>query len=63
MMIQMVTVEEAIGLQQAHDITEVRSGEFKGSASHRGYVVKQDDVEHWRRPMVRVEGVISVPER
>ncbi|MFH0728689.1 MAG: molybdopterin-binding protein [Pseudomonadota bacterium] len=48
-MMQIVKVEEAIGLPLAHDITEIRPGEFKGPAFHRGYVVKDYDVDHLRR--------------
>lgn len=48
-MMQIVKVEEAIGLPLAHDITEIRPGEFKGPAFHRGHVVKDYDVDHLRR--------------
>jgi hypothetical protein len=48
-MMQIVTVEEAIGLPLAHDITEIRPGEFKGPAFHRGHIVKNHDIEHLRR--------------
>jgi hypothetical protein len=48
-MMQIVTVEEAIGLPLAHDITEIRPGEYKGPAFYRGYVVKEHDIEHLRR--------------
>ncbi len=45
----MVRVEEAIGQPLAHDITEIRPGEFKGPAFRRGHIVKGDDVTHLRR--------------
>jgi len=48
-MMQVVRVEEAIGQPLAHDITEIRPGEFKGPAFQRGHVVKDDDVDHLRR--------------
>jgi hypothetical protein len=48
-MIEFVPVEEAVGLPLAHDITEIRPGEFKGPAFQRGCVLKEHDVEHMRR--------------
>ncbi len=44
-----VTLEEAVGLPLAHDITEIRPGEFKGPAFKRGYVVQEKDLDHLRR--------------
>ena len=48
-MIQVVKIEDAVGCALAHDITEIRPGEFKGPAFHKGYVLKQGDLEHLRR--------------
>jgi hypothetical protein len=48
-MIQMVRVEEAIGQPLAHDITEIRPGEFKGPAFRRGHIVESRDVSHLQR--------------
>jgi hypothetical protein len=48
-MMQVIRVEEAIGQPLAHDITEIRPGEFKGPAFQRGHVVKKEDVDHLRR--------------
>jgi hypothetical protein len=31
-----ITVEEAVGTRLAHDITEIRPGEFKGPSFRRG---------------------------
>jgi hypothetical protein len=39
MTIQMVIVEEAVRLPPANDIMEIRRGGFKGSATHRDYVL------------------------
>ncbi len=44
-----VKVEEAIGLTLAHDITEIRPGEFKGVAFTKGHTVKASDVCHLMR--------------
>jgi len=42
-MIKTVKLEEAVGLELAHDITEIRPGEFKGPAFHKGHKVCEDD--------------------
>lgn len=39
-----ITVEEAVGTRLAHDITEIRPGEFKGPSFRRGHKVQQQDV-------------------
>ena len=46
---QTVNVADAVGLVLAHDITEIRQGEFKGRAFKKGHVVRPEDVEHLRR--------------
>jgi transcriptional regulator of NAD metabolism len=33
----------------AYDITEIRPGQFKGPAFKKGYIVKEEDLEHLRR--------------
>ncbi len=44
-----IPVEEAVGMVLAHDVTEIRSGEFKGSAFRKGHVVRHEDIDHFRR--------------
>jgi len=44
-----VNVEDAVGMVLAHDITEVRQGEFKGRAFKKGHVVHPEDVDHLKR--------------
>ncbi len=44
-----VNIEEAVGLKLAHDVTEIRPGEFKGPAFRRGHVVRTEDLDHLRR--------------
>jgi len=48
-MIQSVSIEEAVGFPLAHDITEIRPGEFKGAAFRRGHVLRQSELDHLRR--------------
>lgn len=48
-MIQVVRIEDAVGHPLAHDITEIRPGEFKGPAFQKGYRLKGRDLDHLRR--------------
>jgi hypothetical protein len=44
-----LAVAEAVGTVLAHDITEIRPGEFKGRAFKKGHVIRQEDVCHLQR--------------
>ncbi len=44
-----IPVTEAVGTVLAHDITEIRPGEFKGRAFKKGHVVRQEDICHLQR--------------
>ncbi len=46
---QVVALEDAVGFPLAHDITEIRPGEFKGAAFHKGHILQASDLEHLRR--------------
>ncbi|MBF0303548.1 MAG: molybdopterin-binding protein [Desulfamplus sp.] len=48
-MIQVVRIEEAVGYPLAHDITEIRAGEFKGPAFLKGHTLTCRDLDHLRR--------------
>jgi len=48
-MIQVVRIEDAIGYPLAHDVTEIRPGEYKGPAFHRGHILSCRDLDHLRR--------------
>lgn len=48
-MIQVVRIEDAIGHPLAHDVTEIRPGEFKGPVFHRGHILSCRDLDHLRR--------------
>lgn len=48
-MIKIVNIEDAVGYPLAHDITEIRAGEFKGPAFHRGHMLSCRDLDHLRR--------------
>ncbi len=43
-MLKIISVEEAIGMPLAHDITEIVPGKHKGPAFRRGHIVRQEDV-------------------
>jgi hypothetical protein len=42
-------VDDAVGTVLAHDITEIRPGEFKGRAFKKGHVIRKEDVCHLQR--------------
>jgi molybdenum cofactor synthesis domain-containing protein len=44
-----VPVGEAVGMPLAHDITEIRPGEFKGRAFKKGHIIRNDDIERLQR--------------
>jgi molybdenum cofactor synthesis domain-containing protein len=46
---KLVPVREAVGLILAHDITEIRPGEFKGRAFRKGQVIRPENIDHLRR--------------
>ncbi len=48
-MLKKMRLQEAIGSKLAHDITEIRPGEFKGPAFRRGHTVCEADLCHLQR--------------
>jgi len=44
-----IPVQQAVGTVLAHDITEIRAGEFKGRAFRKGHIIKEEDVCHLQR--------------
>lgn len=44
-----IPVAEAVGTVLAHDITEIRPGEFKGRAFKKGHIIREEDVCHLQR--------------
>jgi L-ribulose-5-phosphate 3-epimerase UlaE len=44
-----IPVDQAIGKVLAHDITEIRPGQFKGVAFKKGHIVREEDITHLRR--------------
>ncbi len=48
-MLKTIKVEDAIGVELAHDITEIRPGEFKGPAFRKGHTVCDEDVCHLQK--------------
>jgi hypothetical protein len=43
-MLKKIKLEEAVGTKLAHDLTEIRPGEFKGAAFHKGHTVCNEDL-------------------
>ena len=46
---KIISLEEAVGTQLAHDITEIRPGEFKSAAFRKGHTVCHDDLCRMQR--------------
>ena len=44
-----IPVEESVGAVLAHDITEIRPGQFKGPAFKKGHIISEEDISHLRR--------------
>jgi molybdopterin biosynthesis enzyme len=44
-----VPLHEAVGMVLAHDVTEIRAGEFKGRAFKKGHVVRREDIARLQR--------------
>lgn len=48
-MLKKIPLQNAIGTQLAHDITEIRPGEFKGAAFTKGHTVCNEDICHLQK--------------
>jgi molybdenum cofactor synthesis domain-containing protein len=47
--IKTIKLKDAVGSKLAHDITEIRPGEFKGAAFHKGHTVCNEDLCHLQK--------------
>ena len=45
----LIPVDLSVGNVLAHDITEIRPGQFKGVAFKKGHVIREEDIEHLKR--------------
>jgi molybdenum cofactor synthesis domain-containing protein len=43
-LIKTIELKDAVGIELSHDITEIRPGEFKGAAFHKGHTVCNEDL-------------------
>ena len=43
-MLKKIELKDAVGTKLAHDMTEIRPGEFKGAAFHKGHMVCNEDL-------------------
>ncbi len=48
-MLKKMSVRQAVGTRLAHDITEIRPGEFKGAAFKKGHMVCSEDICHLQK--------------
>ncbi len=46
---QLIDLADAVGMALAHDITEIRPGEFKGAAFKKGQIITREDLDHLAR--------------
>jgi len=44
-----IRVQDAVGEQLSHDITEIRPGEFKGAAFRKGHTICDEDICHLQK--------------
>ena len=61
-MLKKIRLEDAAGVELAHDITEIRPGEFKGPAFSKGHTVCEEDFCHLQRLGKNHLYVIDLPE-
>ena len=59
---KIIDLSEAVGTVLAHDMTEIRPGEFKGAAFRKGHVVTSDDLDHLARMGKRHLYVLDIPD-
>ncbi|UCE52509.1 MAG: molybdopterin-binding protein, partial [Desulfobacterales bacterium] len=48
-MLKKIKLQDAVGTKLAHDITEIRQGEFKGPAFRKGHAVCNEDICHLQK--------------
>ena len=48
-MLKKIKLKDAVGTKLAHDITEIRPGEFKGPAFHKGHTICNEDLCHLQK--------------
>ena len=48
-MLKKIKLKDAVGTKLAHDITEIRPGEFKGPAFQKGHTVCNEDICHLQK--------------
>lgn len=60
--VKTLPVTRAVGTVLAHDITEIRPGEFKGRAFRKGHIIREEDVCHLQRLGKENLFVLSISE-
>ena len=48
-MLKKIKLRDAVGTKLAHDLTEIRPGEFKGAAFRKGHSVCNEDLCHLQK--------------
>lgn len=44
-----IPIDQAVGKVLAHDVTEIRPGQFKGVAFRKGHIIREEDLSHLKR--------------
>ncbi len=58
---RMIELSESVGAILAHDMTEIRPGEYKGPAFRKGHVVTKADLDHLARIGKRHLYILDMP--
>jgi len=45
----LIPLDQAVGTVLAHDITEIRPGQFKGAAFKKGHIIIEEDLPYLKR--------------
>lgn len=61
-MFKTLPIENAIGSVLAHDVTEIRKGEFKGPAFRKGHVIQSEDICRFLRMGKRQLYVLDIED-
>ena len=46
---KIIPIDQSVGTVLAHDLTEIRPGQFKGPAFKKGHIIREADVPHLKR--------------
>ncbi|TCK97764.1 molybdenum cofactor synthesis domain-containing protein [Natranaerovirga hydrolytica] len=62
-MIQKVSIENAVGMVLAHDLTKIIPKEYKGAPFKKGYIIKEEDIEPLKKMGKYHINIIQIDEK